>query len=83
MVIKEYIKERIEKAYLYMTEKDMTIRSISKKLQVSKSTIYDDLTKRLERVSKEKYDHVMLIMKKHADYKHLVGGEKTRLKYLD
>lgn len=70
----------IEEAY-YIITTNKTIREISKYFNISKSTVHDDLSKRLKNIDLELYDKVAKILNYHIKIRHLRGGESTKLKY--
>lgn len=74
---------RIIKEADYMLESEKTIREIAKKFNVSKSTVHKDLSERLKKIDIDKYYKVEKILKYHLDIRHIKGGEKTRLRYLN
>ncbi len=70
----------IEEAY-YIITTNKTIREISKYFNISKSTVHDDLSKRLKNIDLDLYDKVAKILNYHIKIRHLRGGESTKLKY--
>lgn len=75
------IKARVLKEANYIIKTSKTIREISKYFKVSKSTVHNDLSKRLKTIDLNLYDEVSKILNYHYKIKHLNGGEKTKLKY--
>lgn len=75
------ITKRVIEEANYMIETNMTVREISKKFNVSKSTVHKDLHERLKEVNKTLYDKVDKILKYHLDIRHIRGGESTKKKY--
>ncbi len=76
------IKARVIKEAYYIITTNKTIREISKCFNVSKSTVHDDLSKRLKNIDSNLYDKVSKILDHHIKIRHLRGGESTKLKYL-
>lgn len=76
------IKERVLEECEYILNSNDTIREIAKKFHVSKSTVHQDLSKRLKKIDALKYKQVLDILKYHLDIRHLRGGEATKQKYL-
>lgn len=78
---------RIEKRVLeeanYIIETKKTVRELSKKFKVSKSTVHKDLHERLKKIDKVLSKKVDEIMKYHIDIRHIRGGESTKRKYLN
>ena len=75
------IYKRIDKEYAYITNNNLTIRQIAKKVKVSKSTVHKDLHERLLYINKEKYNKVDKILKEHIKIRHIHGGLATKRKY--
>lgn len=75
------IYKRIDKEYAYITNNNLTIRQIAKKVKVSKSTVHKDLHERLLYINKEKYNKVDKILKEHIKVRHIHGGLATKRKY--
>jgi len=48
---------------------------------ISKSTVHNDLTKKLPIMSRELFEQVDAILKENFKVKHIRGGEATRRKY--
>lgn len=72
------ITKRVIEEANYMIETNMTVREISKKFNVSKSTVHKDLHERLKEVNKTLYDKVDKILKYHLDIRHIRGGASTK-----
>lgn len=75
------IKERVIKEANYIIDTNKTVREISNDFKVSKSTVHDDLSKRLKSIDIVLYDEVSKILSYHNKIKHLRGGASTKLKY--
>ena len=73
---------RVTEEANYIIETGKTVREISKKFYVSKSTVHKDLQYRLKDINYDLYIKVDRILKYHLDVRHIRGGESTRLKYL-
>lgn len=76
------IKNRVIKEANYIIKTNETIRQISKKFKVSKSTVHKDLTERLKKIDKNLYNEVKEILKYHINIRHIRGGLSTKNKYL-
>jgi putative DeoR family transcriptional regulator (stage III sporulation protein D) len=76
-----YIKERTlnEARYLFATKQ--TIRQTAKIFGVSKSTVHNDLSKRLKVLNKELYENVKDVLDVNFDEKHIRGGISTKMKF--
>ena len=58
-----------------------TIREIATIVNVSKSTVHDDLSVKLYKIDKKLYDKVKNILEYHKSIRHINGGNATKLKY--
>lgn len=67
----------------YIVENNATVRAAAKKFGVSKSTVHQDITVRLEQINKPLHDKVKLVLDKNKQERHLRGGQATRQKYLE
>ena len=75
------IKTRVINEANYIIDTNKTVREISKYFKVSKSTVHDDLSKRLKIIDLNLYNEVIKILDYHNEIKHLRGGASTKLKY--
>ncbi len=76
------IKQRVLEEANYIIETKLTLRELSKHFKVSKSTIHNDLHKRLKKINNELFNKVAKILNFHYKVKHIRGGVITRLKYI-
>ena len=60
-----------------------TIRKTAKVFSLSKSTVHNDVSKRLYKIDRVLYLKVQKILDEHFREKHIRGGEATRKKYKD
>lgn len=74
---------RIKKETNYILDKKCTIRELAKIMNVSKSTVHNDLHIRLKLLNNELYYKVKKILDYHTQIRHVRGGEATKMKYLD
>lgn len=58
-----------------------TIREIATIVNVSKSTVHDDLSVKLYKIDKKLYSKVKNILEYHKSIRHINGGNATKLKY--
>lgn len=58
-----------------------TIRQTAKIFSLSKSTVHNDVSKRLYKIDKILFLKVQRILDEHFREKHIRGGEATKLKY--
>ncbi len=80
--MKSYIKERTLQVAGHIFETQDTIRKTAQIYNLSKSTVHNDLSKRLKKVDLRLYREVQKILDKNFSEKHLRGGESTKNKYL-
>ncbi len=79
--MKGYIKERTLQVARYISGTQETIRQTAKVFNLSKSTVHNDLSKRLVVVDKEMYEQVKKILDKNFEEKHIRGGQATKNKF--
>ena len=58
-----------------------TVRSVAKFFGVSKSTVHNDLSKKLRTLNLSIYKQVNSLLKINLSERHIRGGEATRRKY--
>lgn len=76
------IYERSKKIGNYVVENNSTVRKAAKVFGVSKSTVYKDVTERLEKSNSELAKEVRKVLDINKSERHIRGGEVTRQKYL-
>jgi putative DeoR family transcriptional regulator (stage III sporulation protein D) len=77
------IEERaIEIGKYLIDNEEMTVRSLSKIFNLSKTTIHNELTVRLPKANLEVANKVKEILDYHKEIKHIKGGEATKRKYI-
>ena len=69
--MKTYIKERTLQVAKHITETEDTIRKTAQIFGLSKSTVHNDLSKRLKKVDGKMYDDVQKILDKNFSEKHI------------
>lgn len=79
----KYIYDRVMMESNYIIETKETIREVADIFGVSKSTVHNDIRKRLMEIDKNLYEKVSSILKYHIDIKHIRGGEATKKKFLE
>lgn len=67
----------------YIVENNATVRSAAKHFGISKSTVHQDITARLEQVNKQLHDEVKFVLDKNKQERHLRGGQATKEKYAE
>lgn len=76
------MKSREENFAIYIIENNSTIRKCASAFGISKSTVHNDLSKKLRKTNRFLYFQVYKILNKNLLERHLRGGNATRLKYL-
>ncbi len=79
--MRENIEQRASSLAVYIIETHATVRAAAKKFGVSKSTVHNDLTKRLKEFNRPLYQQVKEILEVNKAERHLRGGMATRKKY--
>ena len=79
----KYICDRVIDEANYIVETGKTIREAALKFGVSKSTVHNDMRKRLFEIDRKLYEKVSTILEYHIDIKHIRGGESTKRKFLN
>lgn len=75
------IEERTIEIAKYVEQTGSTVRATAKVFSLSKSTVHNDLSKRLRRLDSVRYQRVHEILNKNFEEKHIRGGEATKRKY--
>ncbi len=78
----EEFAERAELIARYIVETGDTVRGAAKKFAVSKSTVHNDITKRLRRINPTLWRRCGAILAYNKAERHIRGGLATRNKYL-
>ncbi len=73
---------RAEKLGKYFIESKKTIREIAVIYGISKSTVHNDLSKKLQKINPPLYAQVRIILDEHLSVRHIRGGMATKRKYL-
>ena len=76
------ISDRVINEANYIVTTNKTIREVANVFGVSKSTVHNDIRKRLVEIDRKLYKKVSNVMEYHIDIKHIRGGESTKRKYL-
>lgn len=79
----KYIYDRVINESNYIIDTGKTIREVADIFGVSKSTVHNDMRKRLMEIDKNMYEKVSSILEYHIDIKHIRGGESTKRKFLE
>lgn len=66
---------------MYIIENEATVRQTAAVFGISKSTVHQDITARLEKINPALYKQVKTILDKNKQERHIRGGMATKLKY--
>ena len=75
------MKSREEQCAIYIINNNCTIRECAKAFNISKSTVHNDISKKLNKTNKFLYYRVYKIINKNFQERHIRGGNSTKLKY--
>ena len=75
------LDERTIKLAYYILENHITIRDTAKASNIPKSTVHNDLSKKLKYINYNLFLEVKKLMEENFSIKHIHGGESTKLKY--
>jgi len=79
--MRENIIERIIEEGCYIAETGATVRATAKLFSLGKSTVHKDVSERLEKIDKELFNRVKIVLEKNLAERHIRGGEATKRKY--
>lgn len=65
----------------YIVENNATVRATARQFGISKSTVHQDITVKLEKANKSLHDEVKAVLDKNKQERHIRGGEATKRKY--
>ena len=65
----------------YIVENNATVRSAAQQFGISKSTVHQDITTKLEKTNKALFEEVKTVLDKNKQERHIRGGEATKRKY--
>jgi putative DeoR family transcriptional regulator (stage III sporulation protein D) len=74
-------QERCVSLGQYIIEKNTTVRDAAKVFGISKSTVHQDITTRLEKVNPALHKQVKQVLEKNKQERHIRGGMATKAKY--
>ena len=80
--MKDDISKRVLLFANHINNTHDTIRKTAKIFGYIKSTIHNDLSKKLKRIDPVLHEDIRVILEKNFSEKHLRGGEATKKKYL-
>lgn len=76
------IRNRVIKEGQYLINNKDTVRGAAKVFNVSKSTIYNDVTNKLKSIDTKEYEEVKMVLEINKKERSMRGGLATRAKYL-
>ena len=79
----KYIIDRVINESNCIVKTSKTIREVADMFGVSKSTVHNDIRKRLFEIDRKLYEKVSSVLEYHIDIKHIRGGESTKRKFLE
>lgn len=74
-------QERCVSLAEYIIENKATVRNAGKVFGISKSTVHQDITTRLEKVNPELHRQVKDVLEINKQERHIRGGMATKRKY--
>ena len=74
-------QERCVSLAEYIIETKATVRNTGKVFGISKSTVHQDVTSRLEKVNPELHRRVREVLEQNKQERHIRGGMATKRKY--
>ena len=77
----EYMERRARRNAEYILETGCTVRACAAHFGVSKSTVFKDVTDRLEELDADLYVRVRRVLEKNLAERHIRGGDATRRKF--
>ena len=80
--MKEYQEQRCIRIARYVIRTGATVRVAAKKIGVSKSTVYKDLTQNLQHIDQSLFLKAAKVLQKNKAERHIRGEIATRQKYL-
>lgn len=75
-------EERAQALALYMIENSETVRGAARAFGVSKSTVHQDVSHRLQKLNKQLYLQVKQLLDTNKSQRHIRGGQATKEKYM-
>lgn len=79
--MKDYIIERVINTAWYIVNNNSTVRQTAKQFGISKSTVHQDVTKRLEKINAPLAAEVRKVLDVNKSERHIRGGLATKDKY--
>ena len=79
--MKDYIEKRAVELAQYIVENNATVRKTAKIFNISKSTVHNDVTKRLAMINPLLCSEVKEVLERNKAERHIRGGLATKEKY--
>lgn len=76
------MRNREEEFAIYIIENSCTIRKCAEYFNISKSTVHNDISKKLKNTNKFLYYSVYRVLDKNFKERYIRGGFATKLRYL-
>lgn len=76
------MKSREELFAIFIIDNNSTIRKCAEHFCISKSTVHNDISRKLKRTNRFLYYRVYKVLNKNFKERHLRGGLATKNKYL-
>jgi putative DeoR family transcriptional regulator (stage III sporulation protein D) len=76
-------QERCVSLGKYIVNNHATVRDTANVFGISKSTVHQDVTARLEKVNPALYREVKKVLEKNKQERHIRGGQATKQKYIN
>ncbi len=74
-------KERAHVLGEYIVSTGATVRAAAQTFEISKSTVYSDVTARLRESDRALFEQVRLVLEKNKAERHLRGGLATKARW--
>lgn len=75
------MRSRSEEFAVYIIENKATIRECANYFRISKSTVHNDISKKLKDINRFLYYHVYKILDNNLKERHIRGGLATQYKF--
>ena len=79
--MKQEISKRVKLEARYIVLTHDTIRKTAQIFGLSKSSVHNDMAKKLPKIDRVLFEKVCLILKENFEEKHIRGGKATKKKY--
>lgn len=75
--------ERVLKYAHYLIDEMCTVRDVSKHFNAAKTSVHDDLSKKLDKIDKDLYEEVQIVLELNLEERSRRGGAGTRKMYAE